>query len=71
MVSNEKIVPRTGTVDTSSAVQREQIWRFPKAWYVLSALIIIVISIISVIKYPSLQAQIPTHWGFDMQPDAW
>jgi Predicted membrane protein len=68
---NHWVVPRIGTVDTSSAVQREQIWSFPKVWYVLSALIIIVISIISVIKYPSLPTQIPTHWGFDMQPDVW
>jgi len=68
---NNWTVPRTATVDTTSAVQREQIWNFPKKWYVVSGLIIVVIIVFSLIKYPSLPAQIVTHWGFDMQPDAW
>ena len=68
---NNWTVPRTTTVDTKSAVQRENIWNFSKGWYILSILMVISVIILSIIKYPSLPAQIPTHWGFDMQPDAW
>lgn len=70
-MENNWSVPMTATVDTVSAVQREQIWSFPKGWYVVSGLIVIAIIVLSLIKYPSLPAQIPTHWSFDMQPDAW
>ena len=68
---NNWSVPMTATVDTTSVVQREQIWTFPKWWYALSALIILAVAALSLVKYPSLPAQIATHWGFDMKPDAW
>jgi Predicted membrane protein len=68
---NNWSVPMTATVDTTSAVQREQIWTFSKWWYALSALIIIAVAALSLVKYPSLPAQIVTHWGLDMKPDAW
>ena len=64
-------VPMTATVDTSSAVQRERIWAFSKVWYGVSILITLALIGLSLIKYPSLPEQIATHWGFDMQPDAW
>ena len=68
---NNWTVPMITTVDTSSAVQRERFWGFSKGWYIVSALIVVVLIVLSIMKYPSLPAQIPTHWGFDMQPDAW
>ena len=68
---NKWSVPLMATADTKSAVQREQIWNFSKWWYVVSGLIIIAIIVLSLIRYPSLPPQIPTHWGFDMKPDAW
>ena len=68
---NNWVVPMTATVDTSSAVQREKMSVFSKGWYIISALIILVLIVLSIVKYPSLPAQVPTHWGFDMKPDAW
>lgn len=69
--NNGWVVPLTVTVDTSSAVQRENLWGFPKTWYIPCVLIVLVLIVISVAKYPALPAEIPTHWGFDMQPDVW
>lgn len=69
--NNGWVVPLTVTVDTSSAVQRENFWGFPKAWYIPCVLTVLALIVISVAKYPALPAEMPTHWGFDMQPDVW
>ena len=68
---NNWTVPRTTTVDTKSAVQREQTWNLPKGWYIVSGLIVVALIVLSLVKYPSLPPVIPTNWGVDMKPDAW
>lgn len=68
---NKWTVPMTSVVDTASSVQRENLWGFPKLWYIPSILVVLALIVLSIIRYPSLPGEIATHWNFEMKPDAW
>ena len=57
--------------DTKSSHTRGNLSELPWIWYILSLFIIITGFIIALVEYPDLPDRIPTHFGFDMQPDAW
>lgn len=45
--------------------------RIPWAWYLVAIVIIGVTAVLTLMKYTSLPAIIPTHYNFAMQPDDW
>jgi len=64
-------IPASASADTRSAVEREKLLSFPKAWYIASLVLILAVGILSLARYPSLPERIATHWNIQMQPDAW
>jgi len=57
--------------ETKSSHSRGNLSELPWVWYVISLVLIIASVVITLIKYPGLPDRIPTHFGFNMQPDAW
>ena len=57
--------------DTKSSHSRGNLSELPWAWYVLSLIMILASVVIALFKYPGLPDRIPTHFDFNMQPDAW
>ena len=63
----------TGSVfaETKSSHSRGNLSELPKIWYALSLMLAFAAIIATLVKYPGLPDIIPTHFGADMQPDAW
>ena len=57
--------------DTTTSYTRGNLSAMPHIWYIVYAVIVIASFIVALARYPSLPDPIPTHWGFDMTPDAW
>jgi len=57
--------------DTQSSYSRGQIRSMPWFWYLAALAIAFASAIIELIEYPNLPAQIPSHFGINMEPDAW
>jgi len=57
--------------ETKSSHTRGNLSELPWAWYALGLLIIAVSIVYALARYPSLPEVIPTHWGINMEPDAW
>ena len=64
-------VPALSFTDTKTLFTRGNLSAIPRVWYVLSCLVIFVSIVLTLVKYPDLPDPFPTHYGFDMQPDAW
>ncbi len=59
------------SVETRSAAQRERLTAIPWGYYAFSVGLCLIAVAISVAAYPSAPDKIPTHWNFQMQPNAW
>jgi uncharacterized membrane protein len=57
--------------DTKTSFTRGNLSAMPHFWYVVSLIIVFASFVVILARYPSLPDPIPTHWGFDMEPDAW
>ena len=57
--------------DTKASFTRGNLSSMPRFWYVISFLIVLASFVIALVKYPTLPDSIPTHWDFNVQPDAW
>ena len=57
--------------ETRSAVSRGNLSAVPWGWYIAGLVLVIGTIIASLAVYPTLPSRIPTHFGFDGQPDAW
>ena len=58
-------------VATTTSFTRGSLSAMPHFWYVLSLIVIFASVIIVAVQYPNLPDMIPTHWDFNMVPDAW
>jgi uncharacterized membrane protein len=57
--------------DTKTSFTRGNLSAMPHFWYVISLLIVFPLFVVALVEYPSLPSQIPIHWDFEMQPNAW
>jgi len=57
--------------ETRSSVTRGALSNLPRAWYIVSLLIIAASMAVLLARYPLLPERIATHYGFDMLPDKW
>jgi uncharacterized membrane protein len=57
--------------DTKTSFTRGNLSAMPHFWYVISLIIVFASFVITLVKYPALPDLIPTHWDFNMEPDAW
>ena len=57
--------------DTTTSTTRGNLSAMPHFWYALSLLFIFALLIVTAIQYPNMPDMIPTHWNFNMEPDAW
>jgi uncharacterized membrane protein len=57
--------------ETKSSHSRGKLSELPWVWYILSLVIIFATVLLALTGYPNLPDQIPTHYDFNMQPDAW
>jgi len=64
-------VPLTGLAETRSAMERQRLSALPWAWYIASAALLLAGVVATFALWPQIPAQIPMHWGADMQPDQW
>jgi uncharacterized membrane protein len=64
-------VEEVSFADTQTSFTRGNLSAMPHFWYVVSLIIVISSFVVILVRYPSLPDAIPTHWNFDMEPDAW
>ena len=57
--------------DTKASFTRGNLSSMHRFWYIISFLIVLASFVIALVKYPTLPDSIPTHWDFNVQPDAW
>ena len=65
------LVSESMFAETGSSHSRGNLSDVPWAWYVVSLLVVATGIIITLIKYPTLPAQIPTHFDLTGHPNAW
>jgi uncharacterized membrane protein/dienelactone hydrolase len=64
-------VAETAFADTRTSFARGNLSAMPHFWYVISLLAVLASFAIALARYPSLPDSLPTHWGFDMEPNGW
>ncbi|MCL2343995.1 MAG: DUF1648 domain-containing protein [Firmicutes bacterium] len=64
-------VPLTSIVETRSSADRQKLSSLPWGWYIASVILVLAMVIWTIAIYPSVPDRIATHWGMNMQPDAW
>ncbi|MCL1975419.1 MAG: DUF1648 domain-containing protein [Firmicutes bacterium] len=64
-------VPEIVFADTKETFTRGNLSAMPHFWYVISLLLVLVLFVIALVRYPALPDSIPTHWGVNAQPDIW
>ncbi|MDR1193965.1 MAG: DUF1648 domain-containing protein [Peptococcaceae bacterium] len=57
--------------DTKTSFTRGNLSAMPRFWYIISLLLVFASFAIALARYPALPDLVPTHWGFDMAPNAW
>ena len=56
---------------SAASFTRGNLSAMPFFWYELSLVIIFTSLVVSAVQYPNVPDMIPTHWDFNMEPDAW
>jgi uncharacterized membrane protein len=64
-------VSKSVFAETKSSHSRGTMSELPWIWYIAGIILIIISVIAGLIQYPGLPDQIPTHFDFNMEPDAW
>jgi uncharacterized membrane protein/dienelactone hydrolase len=64
-------VAETAFADTKSSFARGNLSAMPQFWYVISLLVALASFAVALARYPSLPDSLPTHWGFDGEPNGW
>jgi uncharacterized membrane protein len=57
--------------ETKSSFSRGRLSAMPWAWYIIGIFIIFVSTALLLARYPSMPDTVATHYGFDMEPNAW
>jgi uncharacterized membrane protein len=57
--------------DTKTSFTRGNLSTMPHVWYILSLIIVFALFVVTLVRYPALPDLIPTHWDFNMEPNAW
>jgi uncharacterized membrane protein len=57
--------------ETASSSARVSLRALPWGWYAASLAVIAASIVAALAQYPSLPAVVPTHFGINMEPDAW
>lgn len=64
-------VAETKYADTKTSFTRGNLSAMPHFWYIAAIIFVFASFAIALARYPSLPDSIPTHWNFNMEPDAW